>query len=154
MDTTGDGCINFFVWLAIGLMVLFTLVLPVTAFYFDPEGGSPFLILGLAAFSYWIASFFDFEDHKVFSIVLKGSLGIGVILLVRLLFLYVRDTFSRDPRSGMAEVLAIPVAIVVYGLVFWLLSGWLSEDNWRILRPILKFLICLIISVLVYLIYR
>jgi hypothetical protein len=155
MDTTGDGCSNFFMWLAIVLVVIVTLVLPVAAFISDPAGGgAPFLIIGLAAFSYLIAWFWGFEEHKLFGIVLYGSLGIGVVLFVRLLFLDIRDTFARDPRSGMAEILAIPVAVLVYGLALWLLPQRLSEGTWRILRPILKWLAFLIISGLVYLIYR
>lgn len=155
MDTTGDGCTNFFVWLAIGLLVLLTLVFPVAAFIIDPDrAGLPVMILGLAAFSHLIAWFFGFEDHKVFGIVWYGFTGIGVILVIRLILLHIRDTFARDPRSGMAEALAIPVSVVIYGLALWLLPAGLSEGNRKIVRQVLRFLILLVISGLVYLIYR
>jgi len=155
MDTTGDGCADFTAWLGIGLLVLMTLVVPVAVFIFDREGfGLPALFLGLTIFLSLIAWYFDFEDNKVFSVIQYGSGGIGVILLFRFIFLYIRDTFVRDARSGMAEALAIPVAVVVYGLVIWLLPEGLSAGKQKSILLVVKLSVFLIISGLVYLIYR
>lgn len=154
MDTTGEGCANFFVWLGVGLVVLLTLVVPIAAFLLNPQEGLPFLFLGIPVFAYFLAGFLGFENHKVFLGALYGSIGIGVILLLRLIFLQVRETFAKDAPSGMAEALAIPVAVVVYGLVLWLLPKGLGEGKRKILSPILKFIVFLILSALVYLIYR
>jgi hypothetical protein len=156
MNTTGDGCEEkFFFWLAIGMFVLVTLVIPVTAFVFDREGaGLAILLIGLAAFFSPFSSFFGVDDNKIVDILIYGCFSMGVILFLRSIILYIRDLFVKDPQSGMAEVLAIPVAAVVYGLIFFPLAEKLSKGGQQILRQVVKFLVILIVSGLVYLIYR
>ena len=159
MDTTGDGCTNFFMWLAVGVAVLMFFVLPVVlpllAFLSNrDENNFLVLLVGLTIFIAVVAGYFELLEHKRIRIFLYGVFGIGILAFFRLIFLHIRDTFAKDARSGMAELLAIPVGVVVYGLVIWLLPTGVSEGKRKILLQWVKLLVFLIISGLVYLIYR
>jgi len=160
MSGTGESCSEkFIMWLAIGLMVFIVFVVPVVvplvAFMFNRDAGSLLLlILGLAIFSSIIAVYFDFWDRGIYRYIFYGIAGIGVLALVGVVIPQIRDTFAKDTKSGVAELIAIPVALVVYGLVTMLVPVGASEGYRKLLLGVARLLTILIISVLIYLIYR
>ncbi len=140
------GCIAVLAFLFVAEIIGMFLVLPIWLLVSARDiSGWGFPLLFLAVFTYIIAMFRGFEEHRIFNIGYWAFVSFAIMLSFR-------DICVRDVRDGLDLLLSIPLGLLIYFFVYEPFAKGMSETGKLITLKIVGLIGNVIVNLLILLI--